>query len=175
MNKNSYQQKLTQEVQMGKDVFIADTARVLGKVKLGNQVSVWFGAVLRGDLESITIGDRTNIQENCIVHVNYYAPVIIGQDNTIGHGAIIHGAEMGDYNTIGMGAIIMDNVKIGNGCIIGAGTLITERTVIPDGSVVVGSPGKIIRTLPVEAVKESALLGVKGYVEEAARFLGLTK
>lgn len=173
METRSYQEKLMKQVVKGNEVFIADTARVLGKVKLEDNTSIWFGAVLRGDLESIIVGKRTNIQENCIIHVNHGIPVKIGEDNIIGHGAIIHGATIGNFNMIGMGAIILDGAQIGDGCIIGANALITERTVIPDGSMVLGSPGKVVKTLPIEAVKQGVLFGVNEYVDEAKRFLGL--
>lgn len=169
----TYQEKLAAQVVKGKDVFIADTARVLGKITLEENVSIWFGAVLRGDNDSIHIGARTNIQENCILHVDHGQPIHIGSDNVIGHGAMIHGATIGSHNLIGMGSTILNGAVIGNGCIIGAHALVTERMVVPDGSMVLGSPGKIVKTLPVDAVKQGVQLGVTEYVEEAKKYLGI--
>jgi carbonic anhydrase/acetyltransferase-like protein (isoleucine patch superfamily) len=168
----TYQEKLEAQVIKGKSVFIADTARVLGQITLGDQVSIWFGAVLRGDNDKISIGDRTNVQEGCILHVDHGKPIKIGTDNVIGHGAMIHGATIGNFNLIGMGSTILNGAVIGNCCIIGAHALVTENMVIPDGSMVLGTPGKIIKTLPAEAVKQGVSLGVLEYTEEAARYLG---
>lgn len=173
--KMSYQQQLEAQVVKGKDVFIADTARVLGKVTLGDQVSVWFGAVIRGDNDSISVGNRTNIQENCSLHVDHHKPIVIGEDNIIGHGAMIHGATIGNFNLIGMGATVLNGAKIGNGCIIGAHALVTENMVIPDGSMVLGMPAKIVKQLPLEGVKMGIMAGVIEYVEEAARYLGVSE
>lgn len=169
----TYQEKLVAQVVKGNEVFIADTARVLGKITLEDNVSVWFGAVLRGDNDTIKIGARTNIQENCILHVDHGQPIEIGPDNVVGHGAMIHGAKIGSHNLIGMGCTILNGAVIGNGCIIGAHALVTERMVVPDGSMVLGSPGKIVKTLPVEAVKQGVSLGVTEYVEEAKKYLGV--
>ena len=169
----TYQEKLSAQVVKGKSVFIADTARVLGNITLGDNVSVWFGAVLRGDNDSITVGDRTNIQEGCILHVDHGKPISIGTDNVIGHGAMIHGATIGNFNLIGMGCTVLNGAVIGNGCIIGAHALVTENMQIPDGSMVLGTPGKIVRTLPVESVKMGVQLGVEEYVHEAEKYLGL--
>ena len=173
MSELTYQEKLAAQVVKGKEVFIADTAKVLGQITLEDNVSVWFGAVLRGDNDKITVGARTNIQENCIFHVDHNKPITIGTDNVIGHGAIVHGASIGNYNLIGMGATILNGAKIGNGCIIGAHALITERMVVPDGSMVLGSPGKITKTLPVELVQQAIQEGVDEYVNEAKKYLGV--
>ncbi len=171
----TYQEKLAAQVVKGDEVFVADTARVLGNVTLEDNVSIWFGAVLRGDNDAITIGARTNIQENSILHVDHGKPIKIGTDNVIGHGAIVHGATIGNFNLIGMGATILNGAVIGDGCIIGANALITERMVVPDGSMVLGSPGKITKTLPVEFVKQGVQLGVDEYVQEAKKYLGVTE
>jgi carbonic anhydrase/acetyltransferase-like protein (isoleucine patch superfamily) len=168
---NQYQQKMSAQVKKGKDVFIADTARVLGKVELKDQVSVWFSAVLRGDIDSITVGARTNIQESCTVHVDYGKPVSIGEDNIIGHGAIIHGCTIGDYNLIGMGATIMNGARIGNGCVIGANALVTENMFVPDGSMVLGVPGKIVKTLDPEKVRQGVAEGIEEYIMTAKNYL----
>ncbi|MCB0507297.1 MAG: gamma carbonic anhydrase family protein [Bacteroidetes bacterium] len=170
---SNYQQNLEAKVIQHERIFIADTARVLGNVELHDDVSIWFGAVLRADFDKITIGKRTNIQENAILHVDFGKPVEIGEDNIIGHGAIVHGAKIGNHNLIGMRATILNGAKIGNGCVIGAHALITENMEVPDGSMVLGSPGKIVKTLPIEHVKNGVLFGVKEYLSEKNKFLGL--
>ena len=114
---STYQKQLEQQVKKHSNVFIADTARVLGKVELLEDVSVWFGAVLRADFDSITIGKRTNVQEGVIMHVDHGSPIQIGEDNVIGHGAMIHGSTIGNFNLIGMGATVLNGAKIGNCCI----------------------------------------------------------
>lgn len=134
----------------GKDVFIAPNATVIGNVHLADESSVWFGAILRGDGDKIYIGARSNIQDGCIVHVDPGAPVHIGEDVVVGHGAIVHGATVGDSSLIGMRATLLNNVKVGKGCIIGAHSLLTEGTEIPDYSVVMGIPGKIVKQLKTE-------------------------
>ena len=168
---NNYQQQLEAQVIKHANVFVADTARVLGNVELHDDVSVWFGAVLRADFDKISIGKRTNIQEGVIMHLDHGKPINIGEDNVIGHGAIIHGATIGDFNLIGMRATILNGAKIGNACIIGAHALVTENMVIPDGSMVLGSPGKIVKTLPLENVKIGVQFGVEEYLKEAKKYL----
>ena len=128
-------------------------------------------AVLRADFDSITIGKRTNVQEGVIMHVDHGSPIQIGEDNVIGHGAMIHGSTIGNFNLIGMGATVLNGAKIGNCCIIGAHALVTENMVVPDGSMVLGTPGKIVKTLPLENVKESVLLGVEEYLTESKKYL----
>jgi carbonic anhydrase/acetyltransferase-like protein (isoleucine patch superfamily) len=127
--------------------FIAYNATIIGDVELGEDSSVWFGAVVRGDNDKITIGKGTNIQDLSVVHVDKGVPVHIGEYVTIGHRAIIHGCTIGDCSLIGMGAIVMNNARVGNYCIIGAGALITEGMIIPDYSLVLGMPGKVMRTI----------------------------
>ena len=134
--------------------FVADNATVRGDVTLGERSSVFFGAVLRGDRAPITIGSGTNIQDNCVVHVDYDYPVVVGQNVTVGHGAILHGCTVGDETLIGMGAIVLNGAKIGRHCLIGAGALVTQNMVIPDGSLAFGSPAKIRGTLTDEAIEE---------------------
>jgi len=167
----SHQQQLENQVVKMERVFIADNAKVLGKVVLHDDVSIWFGAVLRADFDSITIGKRTNVQEGVIMHVDFGGPVIIGEDNLIGHGAMIHGATIGNGNLIGMRATVLNGAKIGNGCIIGAHALVTENMIVPDGSMVLGTPGKIVKTLPVEEVREKVLFGVEEYLKEKEMYL----
>ena len=125
--------------------FLASSADVIGDVVIGNDVSVWYNSVIRGDFNIINIGDGTNIQDNSVLHVDIGEPLKIGQNTTIGHSCIIHGCTIGDSCLIGMGSLVMNRVVIGSNCIIGAGTLITQDTIIPDNSVVVGRPGKILR------------------------------
>lgn len=166
----TYFEKLLAQVRKGNAVFIAPGAIVIGNVVLGDSVSVWYNAVLRGDSDLITIGNRTNIQDGTIVHVDPGIPVTVGDDNVVGHRVILHGCTIGNNNLIGMGSTIMNNVKIGNCCIIGANTLVTENTVIPDYSLVLGSPGKIVKQLP-EGVKDMILLGVHEYMNKAVKYL----
>ena len=130
--------------------FVADNATVRGDVTLGERSSVFFGAVLRGDRAPITIGSGTNIQDNCVVHVEYDYPVVVGQNVTVGHGAILHGCTVGDETLIGMGAIVLNGAQIGKGCLIGAGALVTQNAVIPDGCMAVGSPARVKRPLTPE-------------------------
>lgn len=150
---------LTTPIQKGKEVWIADTARVFGQVVLGDECSVWFGAVIRGDGDAIHIGNRTNIQENAVVHVDPGFPVSIGHDCIIGHGAIVHGATVGDHVLVGMRATILNGAKIGRFCIIGAHALVTEGMEVPDYAVVMGSPGKVVKQLneqQIEKIKQNA-------------------
>lgn len=134
----------------GKAIFIADTARVIGNVTLGDEVSIWFGAVLRGDADSITIGNRSNIQDNAVVHVDPGFPTKIGESCIIGHGAIVHGATLANNVLVGMRATIMNGVTIGEFSIIGAGAVVPEGMHIPANSLVLGIPAKIIKTIGEE-------------------------
>lgn len=125
--------------------FIADTARVIGDVRLGRDVSVWYGAVIRGDVAPIVIGDGSNIQDNAVVHCDHRFANVIGRDVIIGHGAIVHGELVGDNTLIGMGAVVLGRTRIGRGCLIAAGAVVPPGMVVPDGMVVVGVPGRIAR------------------------------
>jgi len=127
--------------------YIAPTAVVSGSVELGEGCSVWPGAVLRGDLAPITLGARTNVQDNAVVHVSTGYPVVLGAGVTVGHGAIVHGCTVGDNSLVGMGAIILDGAQIGNNCIVAAGALVTKNTVVPDGHVAMGSPARVTRAM----------------------------
>lgn len=150
--------------------FIAPDAWVIGDVTIGDSVSIFFNAVLRGDIESISVGRGTNIQEHSMVHTSHgMAPAVIGEDVTIGHRAIIHGCRIGDRTLIGMGATVLDNAEVGEECIIGAHTLIPKGMKIPARSLVIGTPGTIARALTVEEVAsltESAL----GYQKLGAEY-----
>lgn len=129
------------------EVFIADNATVIGSVHLKQNASVWFNAVLRGDNDVITIGEDTNIQDGSVLHTDTGVPLTLGKGVTVGHKVMLHGCEVGDYSLIGINAVVLNGAKIGKHCIIGANTLIPEGMVIPDGSLVVGSPGKVRREL----------------------------
>lgn len=147
----------------------APTACVIGNVVIGEDVGIWFGAVIRGDNEAINIGAQTNIQENSVLHTDPSFPIQIGIGCTIGHKAMIHGCTIGNNTLIGMNATVLNGAKIGNNCLIGAGALIPEGKVIPDNSLVVGMPGKVMRTL-----SDDAIMGLKAsaqhYVQNAKRF-----
>ena len=144
--------------------FIAPNASVMGDVTLGEDVSVWYSAVIRGDVEKIVIGNRTNIQDGAIFHADFGEPTIIGENVTVGHGAIVHGAIVGDFSLIGMRATVLNRAKIGKYCIIGANTLVTEGMDIPDYSMAVGTPARVIKTLPPE-VAEKLAMSAEHYVE----------
>jgi carbonic anhydrase/acetyltransferase-like protein (isoleucine patch superfamily) len=161
---------LQQPIEKGREVWIADTARVFGQVVLGDECSVWFGAVLRGDGDRIEIGHRSNIQENAVVHVDPGFPVHLGTDCIVGHGAIVHGATLGNHVLVGMHATVLNGAVVGNYCIIGAHALVTEGMVVPDFSIVMGSPGKVVKQLTeehIEKVKRNAI----SYVELSKEYL----
>ena len=132
--------------------YVCDSAQVIGHVVLGPNSSVWFGAVMRGDNEALTLGAGANVQDQAVVHSDIGYPVHIGANVTIGHSAIVHGCKIGDGSLIGMGAIIQNGAVIGKGCLIGAGALVTEQKVIPDGSLVVGTPGRVVRQLDDQVI-----------------------
>ncbi len=136
------------------DSWIAPSADVIGKVRLDAGASVWFGAVLRGDNELIHIGENSNVQDGTVMHTDMGWPLTLGRGVTVGHNAMLHGCSVGDYSLIGINAVILNGAKIGKYCIIGANTLIPEGKEIPDGSLVVGSPGRIIRELDAEQKKK---------------------
>lgn len=139
--------------------FVAHNATVAGDVRLGQQVSVFFGAVIRAEKDAIIVGDKTNIQDLCVLHCDPGYPLIIGKGCTIGHGAIVHGCTIGDNTLIGMGAVVLNGARIGKNCLIGAGALVTGGTEIPDGSLAIGSPAKVRRAVSdaeVESNRNSA-------------------
>ncbi|WP_044173351.1 gamma carbonic anhydrase family protein [Flectobacillus major] len=149
-------------------VFIAPNASVMGNVVFGKGVSVWYGAVIRADVEQIIIGDYSNIQDTAVLHADPGDPTIIGESVTIGHGAIVHGAVVGDGSLIGMRATVLNKAKIGKGCIIGAHALVTEKMEIPDYSLAVGAPAKVIRQMTPEQA-EKIKLGAEHYVAMAEK------
>ncbi|KAB3537275.1 gamma carbonic anhydrase family protein [Alkaliphilus pronyensis] len=143
--------------------FIAETADIIGDVKIGENSSVWYKAVLRGDGNSIIVGKNTNIQDNTVVHISNIYPTIIGDNVTVGHSGVIHACTIGDNSLIGMGAIILDGAEIGNETIIAAGALVPPGKKIPSGVLAVGSPAKVARELTIEE-KESLKESAKQYV-----------
>ena len=155
--------------ELGADVWIAPTAVVIGKVVLEEAVSIWFGAVLRGDTEMIWVGAGANVQENCVLHTDPGHPLLIGANCTVGHGAILHGCSIGEGSLIGMGATVLNGARIGKGCLIGAGSLVTEGKDIPDGTMVMGRPGRVTRPLSPDEVAR-LLASAAHYRANAARF-----
>lgn len=150
-------------------VYLAPGAMVIGKVKLGRNVSFWPHAVARGDNETITIGDGTNIQEHCMLHTDPGFPLSIGANCTVGHRAILHGCTIGNNSLVGMGAIILNGAVIGNNCLIGAGSLVTENKNFPDNSLIVGSPARLARTLD-ETVIAKLTASAHHYAANAKNF-----
>ncbi|ETA51476.1 gamma carbonic anhydrase family protein [Ponticoccus alexandrii] len=155
--------------QVAADAWVAPGSHVMGRVVLEAGASVWFGAVLRGDNEEIRVGEGTNLQENVVCHTDMGFPLVIGAGCTIGHKAMLHGCTIGENSLIGMGATVLNGAKIGRNCLIGAGALIPEGREIPDGSLVMGMPGKVVRQLD-----EAAIEGLRGsaasYRAKAAQF-----
>ncbi|TNF64944.1 MAG: gamma carbonic anhydrase family protein [Rhodobacteraceae bacterium] len=139
--------------QINADTWVAPDANLIGKVVLEEGASVWFGCTLRADHEEIRIGRGSNVQENCVMHVDDGFPLIIGENCTIGHKVMLHGCTIGDNSLIGMGATVLNGARIGRNCLIGAGALITENKIIPDGSLVMGSPGRVVRDLDAAAIQ----------------------
>lgn len=155
--------------QVSEDTYVAPSADVIGSVSLGPQSSVWFGAVLRGDNDRISVGARSNIQDNTVIHVDPGAPVTIGEDVSIGHSVVIHGCAIGDKSLIGNGAVILDFAQIGEHSLVGANALVTERKIFPARSLIIGSPARRVRGLTDEEIQ---LLdnNVEGYLKKAARY-----
>lgn len=151
------------------DYWIAPSADVIGDVLLESASSIWFGAVLRGDNERITLGEGSNIQENAVLHTDMGFPLTIGANCTIGHKAMLHGCTIGEGSLIGMGAIVLNGARIGKGCLIGAGALVTEGKEIPDGMLVVGAPAKPVRELDGDA-RATLVASAKEYQANMRRF-----
>jgi len=151
-------------------VFIAPSAAVIGEVRIGRDASVWFGAVLRGDIALIELCEGANVQDNAVVHADPDRPCIIGRRATVGHSAMVHGCEIGAETLIGIKAVVLTGAKIGRRCLIGANTLIPEGMVIPDGSVVLGTPGKVVRMLD-ENQQRMLIMSADAYIEKAQRYL----
>jgi carbonic anhydrase/acetyltransferase-like protein (isoleucine patch superfamily) len=151
------------------DAWIAPGAHVMGRVRIGAGASVWFGAVLRGDNEWIAVGEETNVQENAVLHTDWGFPLTIGARCTIGHKAMLHGCTIADGSLIGMGATVLNGATIGAGCLIGASALVTEGKAIADASLVMGSPGRVVRALD-DAARARLLASADVYAANARRF-----
>lgn len=155
--------------ELPEEYWVAPDAQVMGRVILGEEVGIWFAAVLRADNEPMRIGARSNIQDGAVLHSDMGAPLTVGEDCTIGHRAILHGCTVGDGSLIGMGATVLNKAKIGRHCIVGANALVTERKEFPDFSLIVGSPAVVVRTFD-EAVIAQLKRSADGYVRNWRRF-----
>jgi carbonic anhydrase/acetyltransferase-like protein (isoleucine patch superfamily) len=151
------------------DAFVADTARVIGRVSLGQGSSVWYGAVLRGDNEPIVIGARSNVQEGAVLHTDPGFPLVVAEGVTIGHQAVLHGCTVGAGSLIGIAAVVLNGARIGRDCLVGAGALVTEGKEFPDGSLIIGSPARAVRQLSPEQI-EGLRRNAAVYVERGALF-----
>jgi carbonic anhydrase/acetyltransferase-like protein (isoleucine patch superfamily) len=157
------------------DWFVAPGARLIGRVVLHEGASVWFNAVLRGDNETIELGEGANVQDGCVLHTDPGRPLTIGREVTVGHNAILHGCTIGEGSLIGMGAVVLNGARIGRGCLVGANALVTEDKEIPDFSLVMGQPGKVVRTLDPDAVA-GLRLSAERYRWNARRYrAGMTR
>ncbi len=153
----------------GDDYFVADNATVLGLVRLENNVSIWFNAVLRGDNELITVGENSNVQDGSVLHTDPGMPLTIGRNVTVGHKVMLHGCTIGDNSLIGINSVILNGACIGKNCLIGANSLITEGKEIPDGSLVMGSPAKVVKSL-TEDQQAGLIKSAETYVKNFKRF-----
>ena len=149
--------------------WVADSAQVIGNVSLAQDVSIWFGAVLRGDTEHMRIGRGSNIQDGSVLHADIGKPLTVGEDVTVGHKVMLHGCTIGDGSLIGIGAVVLNGARIGRHCLVGAGALVTEGKEFPDGSMIIGAPAKAVRQLTAEQI-EGLRGSARGYVENARRF-----
>ena len=154
---------------LGANTWIAESADVMGNVTMADNASVWFGAVLRGDNEPITIGLNSNIQDLSVLHSDIGCPLTVGDNVTIGHQVQLHGCTIGDGSLIGIQSVVLNRAKIGRNCIVGAGSVVTEGKEFPDNSLIIGSPAKVVRTLD-DATVEKLKLSAQGYVGNARRF-----
>ena len=160
---------------LAESAWVADNAQVMGNVVLGEDSSVWFGTTVRGDTETITIGRGSNIQDGSVLHADVGMPLTIGDRVTVGHQVMLHGCTVGDESLIGIGAIVLNGAKIGKNCLVGAGSLVTEGKEFPDGSMIMGSPAKVVRSLSPEQM-EGLRQSAQHYIENAQRFrTGLNK
>ena len=160
--------------QVDSTAWIADSAQVMGHVTLGPDASVWFGCVLRGDTESMTIGEGSNIQDLTVMHADHGLPLTIGKHVTVGHKVMLHGCSIGDESLIGIGAIVLNGARIGKNCLVGAGSLVTEGKEFPDGSMIMGTPAKVVRQLTPEQI-EGLRLSAQHYIDNARMFRATLK
>ena len=149
--------------------WVAETAQVIGRVAMGEDASVWFGAVLRGDNEWITLGARSNVQDGSVLHTDMGSPLTLGDDVTVGHQAMLHGCTVGDGSLVGIQAVVLNGARIGRHCLVGAGALVTEGKAFPDGSLIVGSPAKLLRPLTDQELARMAR-GAAHYADNARRY-----
>ena len=154
----------------GTPLWCAPNATVVGNVTFGKDVGIWFGAVLRADKDRITVGDRSNIQDNCVVHTSKGFPTVLGNDVSVGHGAILHGCTIGDRVLVGMGAIVLNGAVVGKDSLIGAGAVVTEGMQVPPGSIVLGVPGRVIKQV-TDAQKAHNLENAQSYVRLAGEYV----
>ena len=160
--------------QVDSTAWIADSAQVMGHVTLGPDASVWFGCVLRGDTESMTIGEGSNIQDLTVMHADHGLPLTIGKLVTVGHKVMLLGCNFGDESLIGIGAIVLNGARIGKNCLVGAGSLVTEGKEFPDGSMIMGTPAKVVRQLTPEQI-EGLRLSAQHYIDNARMFRATLK
>lgn len=161
--------------QVAESAWIADSAQVMGDVVLGADASVWFGTVVRGDTATIHIGEGTNVQDASVLHADQGMPLTIGKHVTVGHQVMLHGCTIGDESLIGIGAIVLNGAKIGKNCLVGAGALVTEGKEFPDGSMIIGSPARVVKQLTPEQM-QGLRHSAQHYIENARRFrAGLRK
>lgn len=155
--------------------WVADSAQVMGTVNIGDDASIWFGTVVRGDTSSITIGEGSNVQDASVLHADLGMPLVIGRHVTVGHQVMLHGCTIGDESLIGIGAIVLNGAKIGKNCLVGAGALVTEGKEFPDGSMIIGSPARVVKQLTPEQI-QGLRQSAQHYIDNAHRFkAGLRK
>ncbi len=155
--------------QVAASAWVAGSAEVMGDVRLGEDASVWFATVVRGDCESIRIGAGSNVQDASVLHADIGQPLVIGERVTVGHQVMLHGCTIGDESLIGIGAVVLNGAKIGKNCLVGAGSLVTEGKEFPDGSMILGSPARVVRQLTPEQI-EGLRTSARHYMENARRF-----
>jgi carbonic anhydrase/acetyltransferase-like protein (isoleucine patch superfamily) len=160
------------EPSVADDAFIADNATLIGAVNIHAEASIWFGAVLRADADTITVGSGSNVQDGCVIHADPGFPVLIGQRVTVGHGAVVHGATIDDNVIIGMGAVVLNGAQVGAWSIIAAGAVVREAEIVPKGSLVAGVPGRVVRELTADA-REHIRLNADGYISLAKAYRSL--
>ena len=161
--------------QLGAGAWVADSAQVIGQVELGENASVWYGTVIRGDVEKIRIGRNSNVQDLSVLHADFGVPLTIGDNVTVGHQVMLHGCFVADGSLVGNGAVILNGARIGRNCIVGAGSVVTENKEFPDNSLVIGAPARVVRTLD-EATAKTIAGNAAHYVANARRFArGLKK
>ncbi len=149
--------------------FVAPNATVVGDVVLGDDVSVWFGAVLRGDVERLTVGAGSNVQDNSVLHADPGAPLVLGAGVTVGHMVMLHGCHVGDHSLVGIGSVVMNHARIGANCLVGARSLVTEGKAFPDGVLIIGAPARVIRELTATEIA-GLRASAERYVQRAAEY-----